>query len=175
MNKFFPLNISIFVLFASSCVQDGNTAASPIKINSANNNEVSLHDTILPCDAALWEHVYHRSRLVVIEKCKKVTGVIYNMRKEKDGDWHIQLKLDAGQENLLNEKNITRQKGCLVIEPVCVNKVTQEDAISSCEVFANHVLIPKKGKHVSVVGSYVLDKQHGWKEIHPITSIEIIN
>ncbi len=175
MNKLFLLCIVTFLLFVASCNQNGNTNSSSNNTDSVNTKVESIRDTILPCDAMLWEHVYHASRLEVIEKCKKVTGVIYDKRREKDGDWHIQLLLDAGQENLLNDKNISKQKGCLVIEAVCVNKVTQLDAISSCEVFANHVLIPSEGEHVSVIGSYVFDKQHGWNEIHPITSIEIIN
>ena len=104
-----------------------------------------------------------------------MTGTIELLRKEADGDYHILLKLDTGQNNLLNEKNYEEQKGCLVLEPVCVNKVTQKDAIKSCEDFVNKVYIPHTGEHVKVTGSYVLDKEHGWMEIHPVTKIETVN
>lgn len=128
----------------------------------------------IPCDTTLWEHVYHAKRLVVIERCKTVTGIIYSRKKEKDGDIHIRLRLDKGQEKLLNEKNNQIQDSCLVIEPICVNEVTQSDAKDACIGFVNQVVIPKKGQHVKVTGTYVLDSQHGWTEIHPITKIDII-
>jgi hypothetical protein len=128
----------------------------------------------IPCDASLWSHVYHDYRLKVIEQCKTVTGIVESKKREKDGDWHIRLTLDAGQENLLNEKNISEQKGCLVIEVICACEVTQSDAIGSCEGFLNNVRVPEGGEHISVTGSYVFDSQHGWNEIHPITEIVVL-
>jgi hypothetical protein len=130
--------------------------------------------TNTPCDASLWQHVYHDYRLKVIEQCKTVTGVVFSRKKEKDGDWHIRLQLDGGQENLLNEKNISEQKGCLVIEIICACEVTQSDAIGSCENYFNNVKVPLVGEHILVTGSYVFDSQHGWNEIHPITSIALL-
>ena len=128
----------------------------------------------IPCDTILWEHVYHAKRLVVIERCKTVTGVIFSKKKEKDGDIHIRLRLDKGQGKLLNEKNVQQQDSCLVIEPICVNEATQADAKDACVGFVNNVVIPKQGQHVSVTGTYVLDTKHGWAEIHPITKIEVL-
>ena len=127
-----------------------------------------------PCDTILWEHVYHSKRLVVIERCETVTGIIYSKKKEKDGDIHIRLRLDKGQEKLLNEKNFQQQDSCLVIEPICVNEVFQADAKDACVGFVNHIIIPKKGQHVRLTGTYIIDTQHGWKEIHPITKIEVL-
>lgn len=126
------------------------------------------------CDDTLWNHVYHKYRLQVIEKCKTVHGVIVKEKNEKDGDIHILLKLDAGQDNLLNEMNYKQQKGCLVIEPICEHDVSQLDAIGACEGYVNKVYIPHVGEHVEVTGSYVNDTQHGWNEIHPITKVTII-
>jgi hypothetical protein len=136
----------------------------------------SLSLAQLKCDDKLWEHVYKQRRLQVVEKCKTVTGVIYHIKREKDGDLHIQLKLDPGQETLLNDRNLTVQKQCLVIEPVCVNEVTQKSAVEACRDYMNQVQIPFKGQHVRVTGTYVLDKEgnHGWMEIHPVTKIEVI-
>jgi len=95
--------------------------------------------TTNPCNSSLWQHVYHSNRLKVIEECKTVTGNVEYKRREKDGDWHIRLKLDSGQDGLLNEKNIDEQDGCLVIEIVCACEVSQTDAIGSCEGFLNNV------------------------------------
>jgi hypothetical protein len=123
-----------------------------------------------------WDHVYHPDRLDVKEQCKVVTGVIDEVRSEKDGDYHIRLRLDPGQGDLLNAKNEEVQGGDLVVEPICEHKVTQADAVASCENFAGGVKKPKKGQHVRVAGSYVHDTEagHGWMEIHPAVAITAI-
>ena len=127
------------------------------------------------CDSKLWEHVYHKYRLEVIEECKTVTGTIERIKHEDDGDLHILLKLDKGQDGLLTEENYKIQHGDLVVEPICVDEVTQNDAKGPCSGYINNVKIPFIGDHVKVTGSYVFDKEHGWNEIHPITTIEILN
>jgi hypothetical protein len=53
-----------------------------------------------------------------------VTGVIDRIRSESDGDFHVRLALDPGQENLLNEKNMSVQHGDLVIGPICEHPAT---------------------------------------------------
>src|SRR5437762_2683140 len=52
------------------------------------------------CDPDLWKHVYNPSRLKVVNKCITATGVITESHAETDGDQHLLLKLDSGQENL---------------------------------------------------------------------------
>jgi hypothetical protein len=127
------------------------------------------------CNAALWRHVYNPGRLEVVEKCTSVTGTILDWRVEKDGDYHILLRLDAGQSHLLNGKNRERQHGCLVLEPICKRDVTQLDAIQACEG-APQVRVPEKGSHVRVWGSYVHDAEggHGWMEMHPVSRFEVL-
>ena len=123
------------------------------------------------CDASLWDNVYKPGRLKVVEKCVAVKGVIEKIRVEKDGDYHILLKLDPAYSHLTNKKNAKRQKGNLVLEPICQKRVRQEDAKEACAGFNKFMNIPPVGTHVAVVGSYVLDTPHGWMEIHPVTSI----
>lgn len=126
-----------------------------------------------PCDASLWNHVYHPARLKVIEPCGLVSGTIDAVKPEKDGDYHIRLKLDQQYSSLANEKNKSGQGGDLVLEPVCEHAVSQEDAIAACEGFLGSVSMPHVGDHVEVIGSYVLDQEHGWMEIHPVSSITV--
>ena len=127
------------------------------------------------CDQTLWNHIYHPSRLKIIENCKTVSGIIKKIISEKDGDYHIRLTLDSQFANLINDANRKNQHGDLVVEVICQKKVTQQDAIQSCSNFKNKINIPPVGSHVSVTGSYVLDTQHGgWAEIHPVTKIQII-
>lgn len=102
-----------------------------------------------------------------------VTGTIELVRREPDGDYHIRLKPDPQYANLLNEENVSKQAGSLVLEPVCENPIRQADARAACEGFHGTVVLPPIGSHVRVLGSYVLDTDHGWMEIHPVTSIDV--
>src|SRR3979490_2004356 len=101
-----------------------------------------------------WQHVYHPNRFTVWKRCTTVTGVIKKRKKEADGDYHIQLLLDPGQPRFLNQRNMDAQNGCLVLEIVCFNKVTQVDAIQACKNCPENVTIPKTGDHVRVTGSF---------------------
>lgn len=125
------------------------------------------------CDDTLWKHVYHPARLKVVEKCIQVTGTIEHIKREADGDDHIQVKVDPPFDKLLNDRNKTAQAISLVVEPVCEGPVTQADAVAACKDFHSPVRLPKDGTQVKILGSFVLDTEanHGWTEIHPVTSI----
>lgn len=133
------------------------------------------------CDESLWTHVYHgrfesaQDRLKVLAPCMWVTGTIVNAKAEKDGDFHVRVKLDPQFDKLLNDKNVSDQHGYLVVEPVCENFIQQKDTIAEhvCNNFKQRLFI-KEGSHVRIVGAYVTDMEHGWAEIHPVTSITII-
>ena len=140
-------------------------------INETKNEDKSFTAS---CDSALWEHVWDSSRLEVIDKCKEVTGTIEELSAQDDGDAHMLLKLDAGQENLLKPKNITKKEGDLVIEVICANEITKKKAKEPCEGYLNQIKLPETGQHVKVTGSYVIDSNNGWAEIHPVTKIEVI-
>ena len=125
------------------------------------------------CDASLWTHVYRSERLRVVSACAVVTGTIEKKFRERDGDYHIRLRVDSQFEQMLNGKNRTAQNGTLVIEAVCQGRVLQVDAVASCRGFGKTWEIPAHGSHVRVTGPYVLDLDHGWMEVHPMNSIEV--
>lgn len=134
-----------------------------------------------PCDESLWTHVYHAPRLVVKSPCISVTGTLVDAshgrnkdgcRHEKDGDCHTWLRVDKGEESLLNAKNRSDQAGNLVIEPICRYRVTQTDALEACKDWKQDLVLPPPGSRVRVTGAYVLDTQHGHMELHPISKIE---
>jgi hypothetical protein len=127
---------------------------------------------------SLTKHIYNSDRLVPTDKgCITVTGTIIFKKPEKDGDIHYRLKLDPGQgSGLVNAKNRTStQAGFLIFEPICIGSITQADAKSPCRKFHQKITIPNKGDRVEVTGIHVLDKQHGWLEIHPVTSIKVLH
>jgi hypothetical protein len=141
------------------------------------------------CDGSLAKHVYHPARLVVKSPCITVRGTIMDathgkdathrkhkdgLRHEPDGDTHGWLKLDPGQENLLNAGNRKKEGGNLVFEVVCKYHVTQEDALAACQDYVSPIVIPPVGTHVCVTGPHVQDQEHAkWMEIHPVYSIEV--
>src|SRR6266566_2819792 len=100
------------------------------------------------CDSSLAKHIYHPKRLVAKVACVSVTGVWDDAshgktkdgcRHEKDGDGHCWLRLDRGQAKYLNAENTKNQAGHLVVEPICIYHVTQEDAISACKGFKQSI------------------------------------
>lgn len=138
--------------------------------------------TTVTCDTSLWAHVYHgryakpQDRLNILHPCIEVTGTIVNAAPEKDGDWHVRLDVDAAFKDLLNDGNRMGQHGYLVVEPMCETPVVQRDTREEgvCSGFSQSVYDPLMvGSHVRVVGAYVNDVEHGWNEIHPVTSITV--
>jgi hypothetical protein len=103
--------------------------------------------------------------------CLTVTGAVYAVRQEPDGDYHILLQLDPPYANLINARNVSGEHGDLVLEPVCELPVTQQDAIATCAGVKPTIVTPSVGSHVSATGAYVLDTDHGWMELHPLWEI----
>lgn len=128
------------------------------------------------CDTTLWPHVYHNYRLIINTACMSATGIIDGTPySEADGDYHIRLRLDSPYTYMLNAANVSSEYGDLVCEPICVAAISQSDAVVPCQGVINNVYLPNAGEHVKVTGPYVTDNAHGWNEIHPVTSIEIIH
>jgi len=122
--------------------------------------------------ATLNKHIYKPARLVEKKGCITVTGIIRKKLPEKDGDFHVRLELDPGQdEDLINDKNVSIQHGFFVFEPICVLKVTQKSAIKACKNWKQKISLPNVGDHVEIAGIHVLDTEHGWLEMHPVTKI----
>jgi hypothetical protein len=77
--------------------------------------------------------------------------------------------------NPLNAGNTSDEGGNLVFEIVCRFPVTQADAKAACQGYTGQVKLPLVGSHVKIVGTYVQDTFHAqWMEIHPVTSITVI-
>jgi hypothetical protein len=97
--------------------------------------------------------VYHPKRLRVKSRCRVATGTVEKVKPELyDGDIHVELRLDRGQEGLLSGGN-SRVGGTLIVEIIPWDRA--------------RVLVPAEGQRVEVVGPWVDDTAHGWNEIHP--------
>jgi hypothetical protein len=107
--------------------------------------------------------VYHPERLTVLSRCKKAAGTVVHVRHESgsggDGDLHIQLKLDPHYTSLKNAANDSKQGGNLVVE------FMPRDG--------GHLPRPTVGQHLVLVGAWVLDTEHGWRELHPVWKVTV--
>lgn len=145
--------------------------SSPEKIAQLSSAEVSQF-AATGCDASLWNHVYSPKRLQQLASCVSVTGTIDESNVDEDGDQHFLLKLDAGQDTLVNKRNDKKKSGDLVLEIVCANPTTMKKPSSACAGFTNPVAVLPVGAHVRATGTYVLDTHNGWVEIHPVSKLE---
>ena len=98
--------------------------------------------------------VYHPIRLHVLVACQRAIGTVRSVRHEDDGDLHIDVGLLPPFKRLLNDKNYSLQHGWLVVE------FMPRDS--------GHLPRPSIGDKVTLVGAWVLDSEHGWREIHPV-------
>jgi hypothetical protein len=97
--------------------------------------------------------VYHPERLKVKSRCRVAVGTVEKVKPEVyDGDIHLELQLDRGQEALLSSGN-ARVGGTLIVEIIPWDR--------------SRVLVPEVGQRIEVVGPWVDDTAHGWNEIHP--------
>lgn len=159
------------IIIVFSCNSQPVADTGKVKVISTSENGAALPGSSKDCDPGLWKYVYNSDRLEVLDKCKSVTGTIMETNADEDGDQHMLLKLDKGEEALLTERNMKKKDGNLVIEAVCINNITRKKAMGACDGYVNNVQLPKVGDHVKVTGSYVIDSHNGWAEIHPITSV----
>lgn len=127
-------------------------------------------------------NVYHPSRLQVLAACKTVTGTVEGVRAETDGDEHVAVRLDAAYANLINAANTADQHGDLVVEivpadePGCKPGTPPRAAHGSYDYgvcTGADLTPPSVGRHISVTGPYVLDRDHGWMEIHPVWALQV--
>jgi hypothetical protein len=97
--------------------------------------------------------VYHPERLKVKSRCRVAVGTVEEVKPELyDGDVHIRLRLDPGQDGLVSSGN-ARVGGALIVEIIPWDR--------------SRVPVPAVGQRIQVVGPWVDDTAHGWNEIHP--------
>lgn len=125
------------------------------------------------CDPGLWSHVYEKKRLRVVEPCTAVDGRVAAVAPSWDGDLHIDL--DPDQKSVLNPVNAIHGGGKLVVEIICEHVPNRPDAKVACAGFHSQITIPKVGDRIRVTGAYVTDVEHGWREVHPVTRIDILS
>jgi hypothetical protein len=128
------------------------TATPPIPVRTT----ASSHNPA--CRADPHAGVYRPQRLEVVDPCASVSGTVDYSETEADGDIHIGLVVDPQFADHLNIWNHVWQQGQLLVEIVPADR-------------RRGVAAPPNRTHVTIIGPYVLDRAHGWMEIHPAWAV----
>jgi hypothetical protein len=57
-----------------------------------------------------------------------------------------------------------------------VNRIKDNPAAKrACRNFRQNVVLPNKEDKVSITGILMLDTEHGWLELHPVTKITVLH
>ena len=168
--------LSAIVLSAICACSGEKSQVAGAKLDTSQSAAVATVDASpapsTGCDASLWNHVYNPKRLQQLQSCASVTGVITESNVDDDGDQHFLLKLDAGQDQLLNKRNTKKKGGDLVLEVVCANPTSMKKAKAACAGYTNPIPIPRVGAHVKATGTFVIDSHNGWAEVHPVSKFD---
>jgi hypothetical protein len=181
MQSTLPATLSLSIILLSAVLACSREKAGTQNLNQTNDapslaqmSTVAVSPSSTGCDASLWNHVYNPTRLQQLAPCLSATGVISESDADPDGDQHFLLKLDPGQDSLVNHRNAKKKGGDLVLEIVCANPTTMKKVKSACTDYTNPIAIPPVGTHVRVTGTYVLDSHNGWTEIHPVSRMDTL-
>ena len=119
--------------------------------------------------------VHHPERLQVLDRCKHAEGTVVTVALEDDGDYRVWFKPDTGYEALLNAQNHFQAQPAMpaAITPNCDLAGFPADAQAAARCPKSSFPIPSLGDHIAIDGPWVLDTEHGWREIHPVNSIQI--
>jgi hypothetical protein len=119
--------------------------------------------------------VHNPDRLQVLDPCKHAEGIVVDVAHENDGDYHIWFKPDPTYVYLMNSENHFQARPAMLAEvtPDCPAATNPPDAQSAAKCPKSDLPIPVIGQHVAMDGPWVLDTDHGWREIHPVDSIRL--
>jgi hypothetical protein len=171
MHQYGPVTQFVCLILVSILYACSGEKSTPQRVAQISSAEVA-QSAATGCDASLWNHVYNPTRLKQLASCVSVTGTIDESDADADGDQHFLLKLDPGQDTLVNKRNDKKKSGDIVLEVVCANPTTMKKARSACAGYVNPVAVLPVGAHVRATGTYVLDSHNEWVEIHPVSKLE---
>lgn len=103
--------------------------------------------------------VYRPERLRILGTCVWARGDVLSVLCMDDGDVHVGLFPDRPSRHLINDRNRTEQLGQLVVEIMPGQRLP----------------LPQVGEHLAMFGTWVLDTDHGWNEIHPVWAIRYLD
>jgi hypothetical protein len=132
--------------------------------------KVSLQESPLTCDDALWSRVYLRDRLRVLNNCAAASGIVADVGLERDGDLVMELIPDPLYTNLLRPGNLSDPNAHqhLIVEVPCQGPTPDAAPSAACAQFTGaKVAPPPLGSHIAAAAHWVEDRNHSsWGELH---------
>ena len=182
------LDVNHFIVYASTIgvvsdtpIQHFYTLSKATGTTATTTTAKSNSTTTPKCNSSLWKYIPTPSRLKILNPCITITGKVDVIRLHPpDGDTNLGIKVDSEYKGLLTKANFSNKlmHGDLWIEMICQHKNISDNPIKKggCKGYEGpHFTVPSKGQYVRVIGSYVLDiREGGHAEIHPVSSIEVI-
>lgn len=149
------------------------------------------------CDTAYWNHTYANQRLKIYDSCYTIRGKIQIYIPPSlngDGDYHIYVQPDSAYQWMTSYRDTNYVKlcegsdssgylicpTCLNVEEICKGAITDGGAEgtvekAACLNFNDTVYLPNLGEYVQITGPFVYDTVHCWNELHPVSSVSIVN
>jgi cell division protein YceG involved in septum cleavage len=150
-NKILVTSIAVVVVIAFASTYAYANYFGPKTVLQTNPDSINCRQ------GNVLDGVDRQARFTVLSTCKKVLGVVHDMKqtKEDDGDYQFNIAVNGTYKRFLNDQNNKQVNGMLVVEII----PKDQGSVS--------VNIPKNGDLIEVYGSWVTDNPHGWNEIHP--------
>ena len=120
--------------------------------------------------------IYQADRLQILDPCRHAIGLVVSVVPEDDGDYHVWIVLDPPYLDLMNAENHFQGKPTMLAEivPDCPSNAPPADSSSAEHCPPTRLTVPSPGQRVAIDGPWVLDTNHGWREIHPVDTIVIL-
>jgi hypothetical protein len=137
---------------------------------------VEMHGNAVPgdCGGNWWQCVYLPKRLIILDRCVTVRGVVVEARYVLDGDAIVYLRLDPEYAHFSNQKNYEELgKDILELEIVCRHPVFRFFVLR-CWTCRSKIVVPRIGDHIEADGFYVEDTRHQHRELHPVTRVTLL-
>src|SRR5437764_3582361 len=174
----FMLGLALLVCVAGALSACGGGGIRSSTTSGVAGTTATLRNTA--CDQNPRAGVHGPDRLKVLSPCAVFQGTVAQapVKNPDDGDVTFQASPDPGYASFLNAHNRSEgglhieivprdQPGCTPGQPVHAGDVPDLGKCSGRDVVA-----PAVGAHVRIIGSWVLDRNNGWFEIHPTWSIQ---
>jgi hypothetical protein len=114
--------------------------------------------------------------LQVLDPCRHAVGQVVSVVPEDDGDYHVWIVLDSEYSNLMNAENHFQGKPTMLAEivPDCPANSPPPDSSAADKCPPTKLTVPTAGQRIAIDGPWVLDTNHGWREIHPADTLVIL-
>ncbi|HEY8815771.1 MAG TPA: hypothetical protein VIP57_11800 [Candidatus Dormibacteraeota bacterium] len=120
--------------------------------------------------------IYQPDRLQILDPCRHAVGLVVSVVPEDDGDYHVWIVLDPPYSELMNAENHFQGKPTMLAEivPDCPTNPPPADNSAADKCPPTRLTVPTAGQRVAIDGPWVLDTNHGWREIHPVDTLVIV-